>query len=138
MHTFIISVKPNFLDWERIGIGKNIGFLSISFCLYFIILFVWESRIWMKLKKWNFKKSSIKNADSTDNNGNFITFKRTCTIRNSKRYVSIESQAIGLEDEDVLEEKRKMDTTDLTQLFKDNTWVVRLVRLIMSTNLQVL
>ncbi|XP_035705489.1 ATP-binding cassette sub-family A member 3 isoform X2 [Folsomia candida] len=89
------KLKPNFLDWERTGIGKNIACLTAACCVYFVILFIWESRVWTKFLQWN---SKIGNSSVT---------------------------ADGLEDADVVKEKKKMEETNLTQLFKENTLVVR-------------
>jgi hypothetical protein len=100
-------VKSNFLDWERVGIGKNIAALCLACVIYFIVLFIWESRVWTKLP-------------------NFRNFRQNVAVGNSSS-TQAELDGTGLEDSDVLEEKNKMAKTELTQLCKENTLVIRLV-----------
>lgn len=59
-------VKSNFLDWERGGIGKNIAGLSSAFVIYFIVLFIYESRVWIKFRKWRNLKTKPVGNSSTD------------------------------------------------------------------------
>lgn len=38
-------MKSNYLDWDPSGVGRNIVYLCCSSIIYFLILFMYESRL---------------------------------------------------------------------------------------------
>ncbi|OXA56781.1 ATP-binding cassette sub-family A member 3 [Folsomia candida] len=96
------QLKQNYLDWERMGVGKNVVYLIISATFYIVLLLSVEFKVFKKIRDIFRKPVSILDDNESDI-----------------------QDPVGLEDSDVLNEEEKIRKTDLQTLFKSERLVVR-------------
>lgn len=101
------TVKPNYLDWEELGIGKNLVYLVVFGLTCWILLLIIDSGLFSSTFARFKKKIEHIGFKSKSQNG------------------SEESKSFGNEDEDVKNERRRIENTNMEQLSVTDNLIIR-------------
>lgn len=63
------QLKQNYLDWERMGVGKNVVYLIISATFYIVLLLSVEFKVFKKIRDIFRKPVSILDDNESDIQG---------------------------------------------------------------------
>jgi hypothetical protein len=65
------QLKADYMDWERMGVGRNVVYLMISAVVYTVLLFAVELNVFKKIGNLFRKEESVLEDNESDIQGNF-------------------------------------------------------------------